>query len=110
MLGGGSSITLFRIGGIRVSVDWSWFVVLFLVIVWMSGFYRDILGDPDDQVVPYVLALASAVGFFGSILLHEFGHAWAAKRRGITTSSIRLWIFGGVANLDRESDSPRTEF
>lgn len=110
MLGGGSSITLFRMAGIRVSVDWSWFVVLFLVIVWMSGFYRDILGDPDSQFGPYALALASAIGFFGSILLHEFGHAWAAKRRGIGTSSIQLWIFGGVANLDRDSDSPRTEF
>lgn len=110
MLGGRSSITLFRFRGIRVSVDWSWFVVLFLVIVWMSGFYRDILGDPESNVGPYLLALASAIGFFGSILLHEFGHAWAAQRRGIGTSGIQLWIFGGVANLDRDSDTPRTEF
>lgn len=110
MLGGGSSITLFRFKGIRVSVDWSWFVVLFLVIVWMSGFYRSILDAPDSSLQPYALALASAVGFFGSILLHEFGHAWAAQRHGIGTSGIRLWIFGGVANLDRDSDSPRTEF
>ena len=109
MLGGGSSITLFRFRGIRVSVDWSWFVVLFLVIVWMSGFYREILDAPDSSLGPYLLALASAFGFFGSILLHEFGHAWAAQRRGIGTSGIQLWIFGGVANLDRDSDSPRTE-
>lgn len=110
MLGGGSSITLFRFKGIRVSVDWSWFIVLFLVIVWMSGFYRDILGNPESNFQPYLLALVSAIGFFGSILLHEFGHAWAAQRRGIGTSGIQLWIFGGVANLDRDSDSPRTEF
>lgn len=110
MLGGSSSITLFRFKGIRVSVDWSWFIVLFLVIVWMSGFYRDILGATDSSVGPYLLALASAAGFFGSILLHEFGHAWAAQRRGIGTSGIQLWIFGGVAHLDRDSDSPRTEF
>ena len=52
----------------------------------------------------------SALGFFGSIVLHELGHAIAALRNGIGISSIQLWIFGGVARMDRESDSPATEF
>lgn len=110
MLGGASSITLFHVRGIRISVDWSWFIVLFLVIVWMSGFYRDILGNPDDDFGPYALAVLSALGFFGSILLHELGHAVVAIRRGIGISGIQLWIFGGVARMDRESDSPKTEY
>ena len=54
--------------------------------------------------------MVSALGFFGSIVLHELGHAFAALRNGIGISSIQLWIFGGMARMDRESDSPATEF
>ncbi len=53
--------------------------------------------------------MLAAVGFFGSILLHEFGHAVVAMRNGIGISSIQLWIFGGMARMDREADSPATE-
>jgi Zn-dependent protease len=109
MLGGGS-ITLFHVRGIRIGVDWSWFVVLFLVIFWLSGFYADILGEPDGAAGPYALAVVSAIGFFGSILLHELGHALVALRNGIGISDIQLWIFGGVARLERDADSPATEF
>jgi Zn-dependent protease len=110
MLGGGSSITLFHVRGIRIAVDWSWFFVLFLVIFWLSQFYGDVLGESSASTTPFVLALVSAVGFFGSIVLHELGHAVVAIRNGIGIESIQLWIFGGVARMDRESDSPGTEF
>jgi Zn-dependent protease len=110
MLGGGSTITLFHIRGIRISVDWSWFFVLFLVIFWLTQFYGDVLGESSSATTPFVLALASAVGFFGSIVLHELGHAVVAIRNGIGISGIQLWIFGGVARMDRETDSPGTEF
>jgi Zn-dependent protease len=104
---GGGSITLFHFRGIKVTVDWSWFIVLFLVILWMAGFFEDLLGESGST--PFLLAVLSAVGFFGSILLHEFGHAVVAMRNGIGISSIQLWIFGGMARMDREADSPRTE-
>jgi Zn-dependent protease len=110
MLGGGSSITLFHVRGIKIAVDWSWFLVLFLVIFWLSQFYGDVLGESSASTTPFVLALASAVGFFGSIVLHELGHAFVAMRNGIGIESIQLWIFGGVARMDRESDGPGTEF
>jgi Zn-dependent protease len=107
---GGGSITLFHVRGIRVAVDWSWFFVLFLVIFWLSNFYGDVLGESSTSSAAFGLALASAAGFFGSIVLHELGHAFAARRNGIGISSIQLWIFGGMARMDRESDSPATEF
>lgn len=107
---GGNSITLFHVRGIRVAVDWSWFFVLFLVIFWLSRFYGDVLGDSGSGTAPFVLAVASAAGFFGSIVLHELGHAMVALRNGIGISNIQLWIFGGMARMDRESDSPATEF
>ena len=109
MLGGGS-ITLFHVRGIRIAVDWSWFLILFLLIVSLSSAYGDALGESSSASTPFLLAVASAIGFFGSILLHELGHAFAALRRGIGITSIQLWIFGGVARMDRESDSPEAEF
>jgi Zn-dependent protease len=110
MLGGGSPITLFHVRGIRIAVDWSWFFVLFLVIFWLTQFYGDVLGESSSSSTPFVLAVISAFAFFGSIVLHELGHAIVAMRNGIGISSIQLWIFGGVARMDRESDSPATEF
>jgi Zn-dependent protease len=106
---GGRSITLFHVRGIRIAVDWSWFLILFLVIFWMSNFYSDLLGDSSSSTTPFVLAVLSAAGFFGSILLHELGHAFVARRNGIGILSIQLWIFGGMARMDREADSPGVE-
>jgi Zn-dependent protease len=106
----GNGITLFHVRGIRIGVDWSWLVILFLIIVGLTGSYRDQLGEPNSSSVPYVLAVLSAFGFFASILLHELGHAFVALRRGIGISSIQLWLFGGVARMDRDTDSPESEF
>jgi Zn-dependent protease len=108
MLGGGT-FTLFRVRGIRISVDWSWFLVLFFVILYMTNFYERLLGESSSASTPFLLALLSAVAFFGSIVLHELGHAVVAIRNGIGISSIQLWIFGGMARMDREADSPGTE-
>jgi len=104
------TVTLLHLRGIRIGVDWSWFFVLFLIIWWLSGDYRDILGVSSSDATPYFLAVASALGFFGSILLHELGHAFVAIRRGIGISDITLWMFGGVAQMTKDTDSPGTEF
>src|SRR5215207_4076323 len=104
------AITLFHVRGIRVGVDYSWFVVLFLIILWLSGFYGDVTGASGGSVGPYLLALASALLFFAAILLHELGHAVVALRKGIGIAGITLWMFGGVARMERDTDSPGTEF
>jgi Zn-dependent protease len=106
---GGRSITLCHIRGIRIAVDWSWFLILFLVIFWMTRFYEELLGPGGNSTTPFILGVASAAGFFGSILLHELGHAVVATRNGIGISSIQLWIFGGMARMDREADGPGVE-
>ena len=104
------AVTLFHVRGIRIGIDYSWFFVLFLVIFVLSDSYRSVLDRPDGDALPYVLAVASALAFFASILLHELGHAFVALRRGIGISDITLWMFGGVARMTKDSDSPRTEF
>jgi Zn-dependent protease len=106
----GAGVTLFRIRGIRVAVDYSWFIVLFLLIFWLSSSYRDELNLANGDSEPYFLAVASALLFFASILLHELGHAFVARRHGIGVSGITLWMFGGFARLEKDSESPGTEF
>src|ERR1700752_1170341 len=104
------TVTLFHVRGIRIGVDYSWFFVLFLIILWLSDIYDTVLSEPDGAGGPYVLAVISALAFFGSILLHELGHAVVSMRRGIGISDITLWVFGGVARMTKDSDSPGTEF
>ena len=104
---GGSSFQLGRIFGIRIGVNASWFLILFLFIFWLSASFSDILGD---QTTGYAAALGAAVLFFGSIVLHELGHALAARRSGIEVTGIDLFFFGGVMKMSRDTDTPGKEF
>ncbi len=90
-------------------MDYSWFLILFLTIFWLSSLYKSYLPTDRDNEA-YVLAVVSSFAFFGSILLHELGHAFAALRSGIGITDITLWMLGGVARMDRDSDSAGTEF
>ena len=104
---GGSSIRLATILGIRVGVNVSWFLILFLAIFWLQGSFADAL---DDDQLGFIVAVLTAFGFFGSILLHEFGHALVARREGIEVSGIDLFFFGGVMKMNRDTMSPGQEF
>jgi len=104
------ALTLFHVRGIRIGVDYSWFLVLFLIIFSLSGFYSEVTGAPDGSIEPYALAVASALAFFASIVLHELGHAFVAMRNGIGISEITLWLFGGLAHMQRDSQSAGVEF
>src|SRR2546421_12710636 len=94
--------------GIRIGVDPSWFFVLFLYIWLLSDGYKRVLpGHPDKA---FALAVASALLFFASVLLHELGHALVARRNGLQIDDITLWMFGGVAQMRGEMPSPGAEF
>ncbi len=103
------SFQLFRIFGIRIGASPSWFVVLFLMIYWLSGYFSEVLSDSSNSVA-FLTAVAATVLFFLSLLLHELGHALVARRLGIGTAGIDLWLFGGVAKLTRDSQTPGEEF
>jgi Zn-dependent protease/CBS domain-containing protein len=98
-----------RIFGIRVGVDASWFLALFLFIWWLTDYYQSALPGSDDSAA-FALATASTLLFFLSILLHELGHAVIAIRNGIAISGIDLWLFGGIAKMSQDTSSPGVEF
>lgn len=106
---GGRSIQLARVFGIRIGVDPSWFLALFLFIWWLTGYYQDAISGSDDTQA-FLLATLSALLFFGSIILHELGHALVAIRNRISIAGIDLWLFGGIAKMTRDSSSAGVEF
>ncbi len=105
---GSRSLPLLRVFGIRVGVNYSWFLVLFLVIFILWDSLNATLNASETTV--YVVAVVTAVTFFASILLHELGHALAARREGIEVAGIDLFLFGGVMKMSRDTDSPGAEF
>src|SRR5436305_10478462 len=108
MFGRSGSIQLARIFGIRIGVDVSWFIVLFFFIFILSGSFRTTLQSSDTTA--YATAVASALLFFASLVLHELGHALVARRLGIEILGIDLWFFGGIAKMSKDTESPGAEF
>lgn len=102
----------FRVGnlfGIPFYVNASWFLVLGLV-TWQYGGALAALFPALGPVAPWVLGLFTALLLFASVLAHELGHSWVAIKQGIGVKSISLFLFGGLANLERESKTPGEAF
>jgi Zn-dependent protease len=104
------SFQLGRIAGIRIGVHWSWLIV-FALIVWSLAaavFPSQNPGFSDGEYV--AMAVAAALLFFASLLLHELGHALQARRDGVEIEGINLWLFGGVAQFKGGFPSAGAEF
>lgn len=83
------SIRLFRLSGIDVFLNWTWFLMAWWEINSNAGGYSSIAWN----VIEYV-------ALFAIVLTHEFGHALACRSVGGTANRILLWPFGGVAYVD----------
>ena len=93
--------------GIPLFVDNSWFFILFLLTFVYGG---NLLNDGFPLPVAGVVGLSTALLLFGSVLLHELGHSLVARRQGIQVNSITLFLFGGIASIDKESKTPGQAF
>jgi Zn-dependent protease/CBS domain-containing protein len=99
-----------RVIGIPIYLHFSW-LIIFGLIVWTlsTGYFP--AHYPDLPASSYwAKGLVTSLLFFVSILLHELGHAVVARRGGLRTRSITLFIFGGVAQLEKDPKDGRTEF
>ncbi len=105
-----STFTLLRVRGIPIGVHWSW-LFIFAIVVWSLGSALFPATYPNlDGSTYLVMALAAAVIFFASVLLHELGHAFRSVREGVPIDGITLWLLGGVARLRGNPPSPPAEF
>jgi Zn-dependent protease len=103
-------MTLFKLLGFTVSVDASWGIILFLVVWSLSkGLFPSYFPDLSIQTY-WLMGLAGAMGLFVSIIIHEFSHSLIARKYGLEIKGITLFIFGGVAEMKDEPNSPKTEF
>lgn len=100
-----------RIGnlfGIPFLINPSWFFVLALV-TWSYG--SGLTQFPElTGITPWLLGLVTALLLFSSVLAHELGHSFVAISQGIPVKSITLFIFGGLATLEKESETPLQAF
>lgn len=95
------SIDVARVGGITVRLHTTF--ILLLIWIGVSHYL-------EGGWAAAVRGVAFIVAIFGSVLLHEFGHAFAARRYGIATPDITLLPIGGVARLERLPERPMEEF
>jgi Zn-dependent protease/CBS domain-containing protein len=102
------SIKLIDAFGIRIGVDVSWFLILFVLIYLLSGPFRNTLHSSDG--VAYVTTVASVLLLFASLIVHELGHALVARREGVEVKRIDLFLFGGITQMSRDSTNPGEEF
>jgi Zn-dependent protease/CBS domain-containing protein len=104
------NIRLGSFGGVEVRINWSW-LVIFALIVWSlaDGIFPS--QNPGlSGGVHLAMAIVAAVLFFASLLLHELGHSWVARREGMEINGITLWLFGGVSEFKTRFPSAGAEF
>jgi Zn-dependent protease len=101
------NVQLARVFGIRIGVEWSWFVVLFVVIYVLRDYFAQILPSSSQA---FTVAVLGTLLFFGSLLAHELGHALAARRVGLQIDGIDLWLFGGFTRTRGEVKTPEAAF
>src|SRR5438128_6646046 len=103
------SIRLGRLFGVDIGLHYSWFIIALLLFFSLAGHFQ-IVNPQWSPALTWTLAAITALLFFASIVAHELSHAAVANARGIPVKSITLFALGGVANVERESSDPKSEF
>lgn len=109
----GLRLRILQVRGIPIYLDLSWLLVFALLTTMLVGDFSYAVAHLAPGVPPWhiwVMALVTALGFFTCIVLHELGHAITGQAFGMRIRGITLFLFGGVAELEREPPSARSEF
>jgi Zn-dependent protease len=105
-----TNVKLGKFIGIPIGLNRSWFLI-FIFLSWSlaMGYFPSTYPDM-NTLTAWLLAGITALMFFGSVLAHELGHSVIALRNDIPVRGITLFIFGGVAQIEREPRTPGAEF
>ena len=102
-------IRITKLFGIKIKIDWSWLLILLLVVWNLSVMFSQLHPEWSSEFTVF-MGITAALLFFLSVLFHELSHSLVAKSQGIPVDSIMLFLFGGVANIREEPKSPKSEF
>ncbi len=104
------SIHIITVLGIPIEINYSWFVIFFLVTWTLAqNYFPGVL--PNMPVLAYwIMGLIAAFLFFASLLAHELSHSVVAAKNELPIKGITLFIFGGVAHMSKEPQTPEIEF
>lgn len=108
-MNGARALRIGRIFGIQLAVDASWFFVVVLMTWNLAVVFAH--WHPDwNPGTTIATAVVASLLFFASVVLHELAHSLVARAFGVPVSSITLFLFGGVSNIEREPPSAKAEF
>lgn len=102
-------IRLFKVLGIQISVDYTWFAVFVLFSWSLASGYFPFKYPGLGPATYFFMGVASSLLLFVCVLIHEISHSYTANRLGLDIHEITLFIFGGVAQLTKEPEDPSTE-
>jgi Zn-dependent protease/CBS domain-containing protein len=100
------NISLGRIAGIHVGLNWSLLVVVALITWSLAGNILPSAAPGQGSAAYWTAGVISALVFLVSLLAHELAHSIVAQRRGVRVEGITLWLFGGVSRFSSDTSSP----
>ncbi len=104
------SFLIGTIKGIRIEINISWLAAFLLISTTLATRFFPVRYPDWGQDIYWILGASVAILMLFSIIAHELSHSLVANRLGVGVKSITLFIFGGIADLEKEPDSPRKEF
>ena len=102
-------LRFFRILGIQISLNYTWFIVFGLIAWSLASGYFPYHYPGLSPLAHWTMGFLGAVFLFLSVLAHELTHSYIAKKEGIEVKEITLFIFGGVSQLVKEPEDPLKE-